>query len=103
MGRIPSNTPSKSVSKRGLKHLRPIHRTIAWMLTTGSRQCDVARELGLNQSRLSLIVNSPLFKEELEKAEKQRDEVFMNHGLKEIKLEWEMWGRVLNKWAKESE
>jgi hypothetical protein len=100
MGRIPGVTPSKSVMERGLKHLRPIHKTIAWMLATGSRQCDIAKELGFNQSRLSLIVNSPLFKEELEKAERERDEVFMNHGLKEIKIELGMWKRVLNVWAK---
>ena len=69
------------------------------MLATGTRRCDMARQLGFNQSRLSLIVNSPLFKNELEKAEQNRDDVFINHGLKETDLELGMWGRVLNEWA----
>lgn len=87
MGRIPADTPSKSVVKRGLKHLQPIHKTIAWMLATGSRQCDIARQLGFNQSRLSLIVNSPIFQDEVRRLEKERDTVFVNYGLKEARTE----------------
>ena len=61
MGRVPGKEPSKSVQKRALKKLKPIHLEIAQRLVEGERQCDVARDLGYHQSWLSLVVYSPLF------------------------------------------
>lgn len=95
MGRVPSSTPSKSVAKRGLKYLRPIHKEIARMLVTGHRQRDIAMDFGINQSRLSLIVNSPIFQDEVRRLEKERDTVFVNYGLKETRTELEILRTIL--------
>jgi hypothetical protein len=73
MGRIAGIIPSKSVTQRGLKYLRPIHKEIARMLVTGMRQCDIARKIRISQSRLSLIVNSLIFQNEMIKLEAERN------------------------------
>jgi predicted transcriptional regulator len=65
---------SDSVQKYGLSHIRPMHREIARRLVLGQRQGDVAAELGISDSRMSIIVNSPLFKREIDRLEKLREE-----------------------------
>ncbi len=73
MGLIPQ-LMSNSVSDTSLGHIRPRHREMARMLALGMTQADVARYLGITQARLSIIVNSPLFKLELAKLEQKREE-----------------------------
>jgi hypothetical protein len=72
MGQIP-NTLSRSVERYGLGHVRPRHEEIARRLTCGQTQAEIARALGMNQGRLSIIINSPLFKLVLAKLKKERD------------------------------
>lgn len=64
---------SKSVMKYGLGHIRPYHKEIARRLVLGKTQTEVGEELRISSSRMSIIVNSPLFKNELRKLEALRD------------------------------
>lgn len=85
MGRIPSMM-SNSVEKYGLSYIRPYHKEIARRLVVGQTQATISRELGLTESRLSIIVNSPLFKLTVKKLEDERDKgvVDVTRSLKEI-------------------
>ncbi len=66
MGRIPYlETPQNA-----LQLIRPRHREIMRRLVCGQTQREIAEELSLNEGRLSIIINSPLFKVELKKMEK---------------------------------
>lgn len=51
--------PSGRLPAQPLTYLWEYHREIARRLVAGDRQCDIARDLGLTESRLSIIVNSP--------------------------------------------
>lgn len=73
MGQIPQ-TLSRSVERYGLGYIRPRHNEIARRLVCGQKQIDIARQMGLDDGRLSIIVNSPLFKVVLAKLSKLRDE-----------------------------
>lgn len=72
MGRIPEEM-SQSVQNLQLGYIRPYHREIARRLVLGQKQSDICRDLGLSASRISIIVNSPLFKIEVCKLENERD------------------------------
>ncbi len=69
MGRIPTG----KIPENALEYIRPRHRQIMYRLITGQTQAHIATDLEMDQSRLSVIVNSPLFKSELKKME---DDVF---------------------------
>lgn len=73
MGRIPIENGSKSVERYGLSYIRPYHREIARRLVLGEMQSDIARDLRMSDSRMSIIVNSPLFKREIKRLEEARD------------------------------
>jgi len=73
MGRTPSPL-SASVQKYGLSYIRPYHREIARRLVLGETQREICEALGMSDSRMSIIVNSPLFKLELSRLEKERDQ-----------------------------
>lgn len=73
MGRIPQ-VMSKSVEKYGLGYIRPYHREIARRLVLGETQQEICEALGMTPGRMSLIVNSPLFKLEVSKLEKMREQ-----------------------------
>jgi len=77
VGRIPEGE-SQSVTKYGLGYIRPYHREIARRLVLGEIQADIARSLGMSESRMSIIVNSPLFKLELQRLAVSRDEGVAN-------------------------
>lgn len=72
MGRIP-DVESQTVTQYGLGYIRPYHREIARRLVLGEMQSDIARALGLSINRMSVIVNSPLFKLEVKRLEQSRD------------------------------
>ena len=72
MGRIPS-TLSPSVERYGLGYIRPYHREIARRLVLGERSSQICADLGISESRMSIIVNSPLFKLEIKRLEEARD------------------------------
>lgn len=85
MGLIPQNI-SQSVEHMQISYIRPYHREIARRLVLGQRASDIARDIGMTASRLSIIINSPLFKIELQRLEDVRDEGVGNIGktLKEL-------------------
>lgn len=60
--RVPSenNTPAQP-----LTHLWERHKEIIRRLIAGERQKDIADDLGLSYSRMSIICNSPAFKSQL--------------------------------------
>ena len=60
------DTPSTALQK-----IRPRHREIMRRLVCGQTQREISRDLCLNEGRLSIIVNSPLFQTELRKMEKE--------------------------------
>lgn len=72
MGRTPG-VESQSVVKYGLSYIRPYHREIARRLVLGQMQVDICEDLGMSVSRMSIIINSPLFKMELMKMEELRN------------------------------
>jgi DNA-binding CsgD family transcriptional regulator len=54
--------------------IRPRHREIMRRKLVGQTNKQIAEEMGLSQNRVSVIVNSPLFKLELERMMQQADE-----------------------------
>jgi hypothetical protein len=64
---------SPSVDKMCLQYIRPRHREIARLLACGATQTQLCERFGYTAGRLSIIVNSPLMKLEIDKYEKMRD------------------------------
>ena len=66
---IPSGRklPSKTVHERQIKKLSARHYEIIDLLLVGSRPRDIAKEFGIGRQWLSVIMNSPIFLEELNK------------------------------------
>ena len=62
MGRVPGVTVSQP-----LTHLWERHKEIMRRLVAGERQVDIAKDLDMTQSRMSIICNSPAFKTQLER------------------------------------
>lgn len=62
MGRV----PGKEISQP-LTHLWERHREIMRRLIAGDRQVDIAKDMNMTQGRMSIICNSPAFKNELER------------------------------------
>ena len=55
------------VPPQALQHIRPRHRQIMYRLVAGEKQVDIALDLKITTTRLSIICNSPLFKKEYRK------------------------------------
>lgn len=51
--------PSGKIPKQPITHLWERHREIARRLVAGERQKDIAQDLGMTQSRISIVANSP--------------------------------------------
>lgn len=64
---------STTVRKYGLSNIRPRHREMARRVVLGQTQIEIAKALGISQPRMSVIVNSPLFKIEIKRLEELRD------------------------------
>ena len=54
---------------RSIKKIRQKHRLIAYRLLTGQTQRQIAQDLGLSETWVSLLVKDPLFQQEYEKLE----------------------------------
>lgn len=65
--------PSMTVQKFGLTYVRPMHREIARRLVLGQKVKDIAADLNITPTRISTLVNSPVFKKEIKRLEDQRD------------------------------
>jgi hypothetical protein len=57
-----------------IKRLLPKHEEIMNRLMLGQKQRDIADQMGMTEGRLSIIVNSPLFRLELKKKMMRREE-----------------------------
>lgn len=57
-----------------IKHILPRHVEIMRRLVLGEKQRDIARSLEMTESRLSIIVNSPLFQLELRKMQRRQED-----------------------------
>jgi len=68
---------SKTVQQWQLKRMRPRHYEILIRLLNGRSQRKIARELGLGEQRLSVIINSPVFQEELRKRWEVREQTII--------------------------
>src|SRR5215467_3707797 len=72
------NTFSKSISKtvqqRQLKRLRPRHHEIIARMFMGQSQRQIAKEMSIGEQRLSVIINSPVFQEEVKKRMQARED-----------------------------
>jgi len=62
---------SGKIDPKALIHIRSRHRQIMYRLVAGEKQVDIALDLSITTTRLSIIVNSPLFKKEYKKVEDQ--------------------------------
>ena len=56
---------SKTVQERQIKRLRPRHHEILTRYSRGQNQRRIAKEMGIGEQRLSVLINSPIFQEEL--------------------------------------
>jgi hypothetical protein len=58
---------SRSVQQRQIKKLRPRHYEIMTRLLQYQSLREISREMGINESWASVVVNSPVFQEELDR------------------------------------
>jgi len=72
MGRTPEIW-SQNVENLALTYIRPYHREIARRLVLGETAARICRSIGMGEGRMSIIVNSPLFKLEIKRLEDLRD------------------------------
>lgn len=70
---LPAAGPSASVQKYGLQKLKPFHDEIARRLITGQRPEEVSIAMNITPARLSIITNSPIFQQRLERLQALRD------------------------------
>lgn len=68
--RVPSGSLN---SAKGVSHLWERHKEIARYLVAGERPIDICKRLGYTASWLSTIMNSPVFKDYLDKLSKEKD------------------------------
>jgi hypothetical protein len=57
--------PSGKIPAQPLSYMWERHYEILRRLVAGDRQCDIAGSLGMTDTRLSIIVNSPIFQARL--------------------------------------
>lgn len=95
---IPSGRklPSKTVHERQIKKLSARHYEIMELLLAGTRPGDIARAFGIGRQWLSVIMNSPVFLEEMNKRLTERfQEIGKLKAERAIdKLERELYFRV---------
>jgi hypothetical protein len=64
----------KGIPSQPITYLWERQREIARRLVVGDRQVDIASDLGMTQSRMSVICNSPIFKKYLSTLTVRREE-----------------------------
>jgi len=75
----------KEINPLHLKKLSDKHKFIAILIAQGYSQRSIAREMNYTESRISLIVNSPIFQEEVQKhRELMFDELTLDSNFKRI-------------------
>ena len=58
--------------------ITPKYREIARRLLAGERQCDIAMDMGMSESRLSIIVNAPLFRKTMNALQDKVDRAYFD-------------------------
>lgn len=71
--------PTGRVPIQPLRIIGERHKEIMRRLIVGETQHRIAKDLGMSESRLSIICNSPLFKRELSKLESEVKVKFVDH------------------------
>jgi len=66
--------PTRSVPKQPITHLWERQKEIARRLIAGHRQIDIARDYDMTPGRMSIICNSPVFKQYLASLCTRREE-----------------------------
>ena len=89
MNDISAKTISKTVQRRQLKRLRPKHYEIITRMFMGQKQKQIAKDMGIGYQRLSVIVNSPVFQEEVSKRLQVREEEVITRIREQEKRRWE--------------
>lgn len=64
--------------KYHLKHLWEKHKHLARMLVVGEKNVDIAKKLHMSQSRVSVIANSPAFKNHLGNLSERADQTSLD-------------------------
>ena len=72
-----SKKRSKTVQQRQLKRLTPRHYEILIRYAKGQRQRQIAKEMNLGEQWLSVVINSPVFQEELHKLLREDEAEFL--------------------------
>ena len=67
----------KSIQKEQIKSISPRHRALMKKLLAGKTRKEAGEELGYCEHRLYVIINSPLFIQEMEKLEADMDKEFI--------------------------
>jgi hypothetical protein len=62
------------IEEQRLKRIQPRHYEIMRRLCMGESQRDISERMGVNESRLSVVVNSPLFQLELRKMQRRMED-----------------------------
>ena len=68
-----SKPVSKTVQRRQLKRLKPRHYEILARIVKGESQRQIAKEMKIGEPWLSVMINSPIFQEELNKRLRVRE------------------------------
>jgi len=65
--------PRRAIPAQPIKHMWERHKEIARLVLVGHRPVDIAEQIGISQTALSIIMNSPIFKDHLQKLSMKRD------------------------------
>lgn len=65
---------SASVERYGIKSVRPYHKELARRVVLGASSNSLCKEFHISQCYLSIIINSPLFKLEVDRLQTMRDQ-----------------------------
>ena len=71
LGRPIGSHRENGIPQQPLQNFTPRHMDIIRRLVTGQTQREIAGEMGYTESRLSIIINSPLFQHKLKEYQKQ--------------------------------
>jgi len=66
--------PSGKIPAQPLTHMWERHHEIKRRLVLGERQCDIARDMGMTDVRMSVIANSPLMRGSVEELRARADD-----------------------------
>jgi hypothetical protein len=70
--------PRREIPTQPITFLWERHQEIARRLVAGERPIDIARSMNMTPTRISIIMNSPIFKQQLAKLSSRADESAVN-------------------------